>query len=264
MRRFLQVIKYGWKHSGEACKGKVKWIRRIGIFFDILVCFFRYRMWSNQYMKEKMYLLKQGEKEEIGKKYREKNAVRDKWQKEFQRNLKFYLKYSSKKYDHLWYREKRNAAYQKQYHMGKNPFVNYDVEISRRHQLSGTIKIGDNVKISKHVLIDYSGDVIIEDNVVIAAGCRIYSHKHPMFAMVKEEGKSAIPVRTVIKKGAELFSSSIIMPGVTIGEYATVYSGAVVIEDVEPYGIVVGNPARDIRDVMQERGKKDERIGVSI
>ena len=40
---------------------------------------------------------------------------------------------------------------------------------------------------------------------------------------------------------------SLVMPGVTIGDGAIVASGAVVVDDVPPYGIVGGNPAKLIR-----------------
>lgn len=49
---------------------------------------------------------------------------------------------------------------------------------------------------------------------------------------------------------------AIILPGVTIGEGAVVAAGAVVTQDVEPYAIVAGNPARVVgqrsRDLTYE------------
>lgn len=39
---------------------------------------------------------------------------------------------------------------------------------------------------------------------------------------------------------------AIVLPGVTIGEGAVVAAGAVVSEDVPPYAIVAGNPARQV------------------
>jgi tetrahydrodipicolinate N-succinyltransferase len=41
--------------------------------------------------------------------------------------------------------------------------------------------------------------------------------------------------------------SNVIVSGVTIGDGAVVGAGAVVIDDVPPYGVVFGNPARPIR-----------------
>ena len=56
-RRIKQVCEYGWKDavvlSQEEGVNRGKW----GLFLDILYCFFTYNVWSNQYKKEKLYLL---------------------------------------------------------------------------------------------------------------------------------------------------------------------------------------------------------------
>ncbi|AXE34923.1 CatB-related O-acetyltransferase [Chromobacterium phragmitis] len=52
---------------------------------------------------------------------------------------------------------------------------------------------------------------------------------------------------TVIGDGAWIGMRAMIMPGVTIGEGAIVAAGSVVVQDVEPYAIVGGNPAGLIR-----------------
>ena len=55
---------------------------------------------------------------------------------------------------------------------------------------------------------------------------------------------------------------AIILPGVTIGEGAVVGAGALVTKDVEPYVIVVGNPARKIGErAVEGRGEGDEHQG---
>ena len=54
------------------------------------------------------------------------------------------------------------------------------------------------------------------------------------------------PVR--IGAGADIGMNAIILPGVTVGPGAIVGAGAVVIEDVKPYSIVAGVPARFIRE----------------
>ena len=53
------------------------------------------------------------------------------------------------------------------------------------------------------------------------------------------------PVR--IEAGADIGTSSVILPGVTVGEGAIVGAGAVVTNDVKPYTIVAGVPARFMR-----------------
>ena len=50
-----------------------------------------------------------------------------------------------------------------------------------------------------------------------------------------------------INDGADVGVSAVILPGVTIGEGAQIGAGAVVSEDVPPYAIAVGVPARVVR-----------------
>jgi acetyltransferase-like isoleucine patch superfamily enzyme len=52
-----------------------------------------------------------------------------------------------------------------------------------------------------------------------------------------------------IKKRAKIGANSTILPGVTIGEGALVGAGSVVVKDVPPEVVVVGNPARIIKNV---------------
>jgi UDP-2-acetamido-3-amino-2,3-dideoxy-glucuronate N-acetyltransferase len=55
-----------------------------------------------------------------------------------------------------------------------------------------------------------------------------------------------------IRRGARVGGGCILLPGIEIGEEAFVGAGAVVISDVPPRALVVGNPARQIREVPDE------------
>ena len=55
---------------------------------------------------------------------------------------------------------------------------------------------------------------------------------------------------THIKKGASVGANATILPGITIGASALVGAGAVVTRDVPPGKLVVGNPAKVIKDVQ--------------
>ncbi len=48
-------------------------------------------------------------------------------------------------------------------------------------------------------------------------------------------------------------AGAIVLNGITIGEGDVVGAGAVVTKDVEPYTIVVGNPAHKIKDIQMEQ-----------
>ncbi len=61
-----------------------------------------------------------------------------------------------------------------------------------------------------------------------------------------------------MKRGAYVGVGAILLPGVTVGECAVVGAGAVVTEDVPPYTIVAGSPAKVVRkfdpkDVVEPR-----------
>ena len=57
------------------------------------------------------------------------------------------------------------------------------------------------------------------------------------------------PIR--ICRGAWIGARAVIMKGVTVGEGAVVGTGSVVMRDVPPYTVVLGNPARVIRELDQ-------------
>lgn len=178
-RRIKQVTTYGWKHSGEVAQIMHKGLLfRIKIFGDILYCYLAYKMWSNQYVKEKFYLQTKAGRNALGLEYKQKGKQRDAWQKDFIGNRKFLVKYSNVKYEVSGLRDKRNKAYALRYNAGRNLSVEYDVNISRQHYLDGTISIGDNVLLAKHVFIDYSGHVVIKDNVQLTNGVVIETHSH--------------------------------------------------------------------------------------
>jgi acetyltransferase-like isoleucine patch superfamily enzyme len=55
-----------------------------------------------------------------------------------------------------------------------------------------------------------------------------------------------------IRRGARVGGGAVLLPGIEIGAEAFVGAGAVVLRDVPPRAVVVGNPARRIRDVSDD------------
>ena len=242
--RFRQVARYAWKQSKDLSAETGK--SRLSLFFDMLQCFRKYLMWTNQYMKEKFYEKSPEEREVIGQKYYESGLIRDAWQKDFRENREFLIKYSDIKYEKASLREKRNKAYTKRYNAGKNLFVEYDVHLSRQHYLDGTISIGDNVLLAKHVFIDYSGELVIHDNVKISDGVCIETHSHPAFTSTKRIGSNQ--ERLEICDYVNIGTKAIITESChRIGRHAKIGAGAVVRSNIPPYAIVIGNPAKIIQ-----------------
>ena len=257
IKRIKQVFQYGWEHAGEISRECFSGKKRVSLFLDILSCFIKYGMWSNQYLKEKFWVLPIGEKKVIGEKYRQANSKKELWLKDFYENRDFFIKYGNVKYERSLLREKRNKAYSDRYNAGKNLLVEYDVNISRQHYLDGKITIGNNVLLAKHVFIDYSGQVLIEDKVKIAAGVSIETHHRDLDAY--KDGKDAnIPTSLRICKGAYIGTNAIVLDSCNyIGEYARIGAGAVVTKDIPDYAVAVGVPAKVIRYLNSPEGDQE-------
>ena len=249
MIRLLQVIKFGWKHSAQMASQKSNnLLRRCCIFVDMLYCFFVYKMWTNQYLKENFYNLNDDERQKLGGRYKEEGKKRDAWQNEFRKNRKFLIKYSDIKYEKASLRNKRNKAYMERFNTGELLMVENDVNISRQHYLNGSIKIGKNVLLAKHVFIDYSGNVTIGDNVQLTNGVIIESHSHPFHSDYKKSRSIVEQSSVTIGEGVVVESRAIIMPTCHyIGKYARIGAGAVVTKDVPDYAVAVGVPAKVVR-----------------
>jgi len=63
----------------------------------------------------------------------------------------------------------------------------------------------------------------------------------------------------VIKKGARIGAGAVLLPRITIGEYAVVGAGAVVTASVPPRSVAAGNPARVIKKVTDIKCKTGMR-----
>ncbi len=108
------------------------------------------------------------------------------------------------------------------------------------------VHIGNNVKIQNNVSVFDA--VTLEDDVFCGPSMVFTNVYNPRAAVVRKHEYR----RTLVKRGATLGANCSIVCGVTIGEHAFVGAGAVVTKDVPPRAVVVGNPARPIREVPRE------------
>lgn len=241
--RLRQVVRYGWEHAGRISNEYLAGKKRLAVFMDILKCHHRFGMWSNQYLKERLWEQDKERRSLIGFKYQEANKKREIWVNDFYENRSFYLKYGSIEYERESLRAKRDAAYKNRYNAGNNLFVEYDVNICRQHYLEGTISIGDNVLLAKHVFIDYSGEVVLKNNVKLSDSVTIESHRHEF--VPGSTSYTAVPTKIIIEDGVWIGQKAMICEEVKcIGRYAQIGAGSVVRNSIPPYAIVVGNPAK--------------------
>lgn len=116
----------------------------------------------------------------------------------------------------------------------------------------GSIQIGRNVGISNSALVSGGEGIIIEDDVLIGGGCKIYDTD---FHSITYKQRMCFPDQNIhtapvcLKKGCFIGAHSIILKGVTIGEYSVVGAGSVVTKDIEGGQIWAGNPAKFIKKI---------------
>jgi UDP-2-acetamido-3-amino-2,3-dideoxy-glucuronate N-acetyltransferase len=117
--------------------------------------------------------------------------------------------------------------------LSKGVYVDFDVQI------------GDRCKLQNGAYV-YHG-ATLEDGVLVGPGAILTNDRLPR--AINPDGSLKAGTdwevgQIYVKQGASLGAGSIILPDVTIGEFALVGAGAVVTHSVPDHGLVVGVPAR--------------------
>jgi maltose O-acetyltransferase len=132
-------------------------------------------------------------------------------------------------------------------HIGQNSIIEPPFHCSYGQH----IHIGDRVYLNFMCTIFDNNEVHIGNHVMIGPVVQIYTAAHPVEAEPRIQGfEEAKPI--VIEDNVWLGGGAIILPGVRIGRNAVVGAGAVVPRDVPANTVVVGNPARVVREIEQE------------
>lgn len=129
--------------------------------------------------------------------------------------------------------------------------IGKDCNLGQNVVVSPDVILGNNVKVQNNVSI-YTG-VICEDDVFLGPSMVFTNIINPRSAIVRRDEY----VKTVVEKGATIGANATIVCGNLIGKFAFIGAGAVVIHEVKPYALVVGNPSRQI-GWMSEYGHRLE------
>jgi acetyltransferase-like isoleucine patch superfamily enzyme len=125
-------------------------------------------------------------------------------------------------------------------------------------------ELGDGVVVGRGSLV--------ENDTTVGAGTRIQANAYVTAYSTLEEDVFIAPCvvttndnfmgRTearlesmrgpTIRRGARIGGGAVLLPGIEVGEEAFVGAGAVVLTDVPARAVVVGNPARQIREVPED------------
>jgi UDP-2-acetamido-3-amino-2,3-dideoxy-glucuronate N-acetyltransferase len=120
-----------------------------------------------------------------------------------------------------------------------------DTVIGRASGIDNDVVVGARVRIQSQVYITAYSDV--EDDVFVGP-CAMTTNDDKMGRL--ERGT---PMRgATLRRACRIGGGAVLLPGVEIGEEAFVAAGAVVTSDVPARKVVMGVPARMVRDVPDE------------
>jgi UDP-2-acetamido-3-amino-2,3-dideoxy-glucuronate N-acetyltransferase len=118
--------------------------------------------------------------------------------------------------------------------------IGSNCNIGQNVVVSPGVTLGNNVKVQNNVSI-YTG-VNCEDDVFLGPSMVFTNVINPRSAVNRKEEY----MKTTVRKGASIGANATIVCGNDIGAYAFIGAGAVVVKEVKPYALVVGNPSRQI------------------
>ncbi len=117
-----------------------------------------------------------------------------------------------------------------------------DVSIGTHSIIEHHVTVGNRVRIHSNVFIpEYS---VLDDDAWVGPNAVLTNALYPLSRDAKKTLKGPH-----IRRGAKVGANATLLPGVVVGDYALVGAGAVVVRDVPDGKVVVGNPARVIKDV---------------
>jgi len=125
-------------------------------------------------------------------------------------------------------------------HIMTGAVIGRNCNLGQNVVISPGVILGNNVKVQNNVSI-YTG-VTCEDDVFLGPSCVFTNVINPRSHVSRKDEYA----HTIVKHGASIGANATIVCGNDIGEFAFVGAGAVVTKNIEPYALVVGNPAIQI------------------
>lgn len=124
-------------------------------------------------------------------------------------------------------------------HIQKGARIGKGCSLGQNVNISNHVKIGDGCKLQNNVSL-YEG-VELEDYVFCGPSCVFTNDLSPRAKFPKG---SAAYRRTLIREGASIGANATIVCGHTVGKWALIGAGAVVVADVPDYALMLGVPAK--------------------
>ncbi len=110
------------------------------------------------------------------------------------------------------------------------------------------IHIGDKFYANHNLVILDGAPVRFGGNVFIAPNCGFYTAGHPIDATERNKGlEYARPI--TVGNDVWIGANVCVLPGVTIGDDCVIGAGSVVVKDIPPHSVAVGNPCKVIKTI---------------
>ena len=144
-------------------------------------------------------------------------------------------------------------------------YLNINARIEPGAIIRDKVKIGDNAVIMMGAIINIGAEIgegtMIDMGAVLGGRAIVGKNCHIGAGAVLAgviEPPSAKPV--IVEDNVIIGANAVIIEGVHIGKNAVIGAGAVVIEDVEDNQVVVGNPAKVIKNVDEKTADKTKLV----
>ena len=132
-----------------------------------------------------------------------------------------------------------------QAHVRERAVIGDESVVGRGSQVDLDVTIGARVRIQTGCYL--TGNSVVEDDVFVAPGVTTTNDRH-----ITRHGPDYELEGATLRRACRIGGGAVLLPGVEVGEEALVAAGAVVTRDVAPRAVVMGVPAREVRQVPDE------------
>ncbi len=129
-----------------------------------------------------------------------------------------------------------------QSHIRERTVIGAESVIGRGSAVDNNVRIGDRVRVQTNCYL--TADTVVEDDVFIGPGV-ITTNDH---TMARHTPDAPVP-GPKLRRACRIGGGAVLCPGVEIGEEAFVAAGAVVVGSVASRAVMMGVPARKVREV---------------